>query len=44
MAWKTDIDPEWIELMQQARELGLELEEVRWFLLYQGQEEREISV
>lgn len=43
MGGKTDIDLEWLELMQQAKKIGLELEEVQNFLLYCAEKDKENS-
>lgn len=36
-----ELDLEWIQLIQEARNLGIEIEEIREFLSSQREEERE---
>lgn len=44
MSEKTGVDLEWIELMSQAKEIGLEPDEVRHFLQCSQEEKKEISI
>ena len=44
MSEKPEMDLEWVELMSQAKEIGLEPDEVRRFLQESQKEKKEISV
>ncbi|MCP3761316.1 anti-repressor SinI family protein [Domibacillus sp. A3M-37] len=44
MSGKIELDYEWIELMKQAKEIGLEPDDIRHFLKYGQEEKKEISI